>query len=337
MTPDQELRQGTADSLKRMQDFDVETLAREKEFGEAFNFRGAVPPAKRLIDFYKRLTTLALDDFPTEQLNQIQAAANRDFALFQTILNLDSKQGITPATRDQRINAIDQAYQPTFRELFPLVAFSLHRAADFQQLDRDARAALQAIKDRGDAFAKEAEGIKTAAASALEQAQKAAAEHGVTQQAIYFKEAATYHETEATVWEKTTGKWAVGLGAFAIVSMFLHKIPFLVPTTAYDTVQLAVSKVLIFAVLSYMLYLAARNYLAHRHNAVINKHRQNALMTYTSIAAAAKESPSRDVILTHASACIFAPQSTGYGGDGTGDGSGAKSIVEVFGRVADKA
>ena len=60
-------------------------------------------------------------------------------------------------------------------------------------------------------------------------------------------------------------------------------------------------------------------------------------MTYTSIAAAAKESPSRDVILTHASACIFAPQSIGYGGDGTGDGSGAKSIVEVFGRVADKA
>jgi hypothetical protein len=198
MTPDQELRQGTADSLKRMQEFDPETLVREKELGEAFNFRGAVPPAKRLVEFYKRLATVALDDFPTEQLNQIQAAANRDFALFQNILNLDSKQGITQATRDQRITAIDTAYQPTFRELFPMVAFSLHRAADFQQLDRDARAALQAIRDRGDAWAKEAEGIKQQAVTALEQAQKAAAEHGVTQQAIYFKEAATYHEGEAT-------------------------------------------------------------------------------------------------------------------------------------------
>src|SRR5205814_1039953 len=142
---------------------------REKEFGEAFTFRGAVPPAKRLIDFYKRLTILALDDFPTEQLNQIQAAANRDYALFQNILNLDYKQGITPATRDQRINAIDQAYQPTFRELYPMVAFSLHRAADFQQLDRDSRAALQTMKDRGDAWFKEAEGIKKEAVTALEQ------------------------------------------------------------------------------------------------------------------------------------------------------------------------
>ena len=53
-----------------------------------------------------------------------------------------------------------------------------------------------------------------------------------------------------------------------------------------------------------MLYLATKNYLAHKHNAVINKHRQNALMTYKALVDAAKDATNKEVILMHASACI---------------------------------
>jgi len=319
-----------------MQEFDPDTLIREEELGKAYNFRGAVAPAQRLVDLYKRLTPLALEDFPAEQLNQVKNAANRDYMLFDQILSLDAKQGLSQPARDQRITQIEQAYQPTFRELYPLIAFSLHRAADFQQLDRDSRAALQAIRDQGAAFAKDADGIKKEAVEALESAQKAAAEHGVTQQAIYFRDEGQSHADEAAKWQRATAKWAVGVIVFAVGSIFLHKIPLLKPETTYDTVQLAISKVLIFTVLSYMLYLSAKNFLAQRHNAIINKHRQNALMTYQAIVAAAKDTGNKDVILTHASACIFSPQATGYGGDGSGEGTGAKSIVEVFGQLASK-
>jgi len=73
----------------------------------------------------------------------------------------------------------------------------------------------------------------------------------------------------------------------------------------YDTIQLAVSKVLVFGVLSFMLYLAARNYLSHKHNAIINRHRQQALQTYQALVDAAAGSGQSDIILTHAASGIF--------------------------------
>ncbi len=120
------------------------------------------------------------------------------------------------------------------------------------------------------------------------------------------------------------------LGVYAVITIFLHKIPWIRPENAYETVQLAISKVLIFGVLSYMLYLATKNYLAHKHNAVINKHRQNALMTYKALVDAAKDATNKEVILMHASACIFSPQLTGYTGGASPEGPAAKSVVELM-------
>lgn len=100
----------------------------------------------------------------------------------------------------------------------------------------------------------------------------------------------------------------------------------------YADVQLGVSKVLTFGVLSFLTYLFAKNFLNHKHNAIVNKHRQNALATYRALVEAAGSPNVADVVLTHASACIFSPQSTGYAGGKTVDGATAKSVVELFGK-----
>jgi hypothetical protein len=131
-------------------------------------------------------------------------------------------------------------------------------------------------------------------------------------------------------WLKRTINLAWALGVYAVMTIFLHKISWIKPDDTYSTVQLAISKVLIFGVLSYVLYLATRNYLAHKHNAVINRHRQNALMTFKTLVDAAKDLPNKDVILTHASACMFAPQITGYSGGQPSEGPAAKSVVELL-------
>jgi len=323
-------------SLSRIQGFDATSLIREEEFGRVNNFRDAVEPAEALIDLYKRVMPIALDDFPDTQLTVIRNAANRDYALFERILKLDPNQGMNAQARASHIDAIRNAYAPTFAELYTLIAFSLHRAADFAQLDRDGRAAVQALKDRGDVIEIEFKKLKGDAQTILEIARKAAAEHGVAQQAAYFRDAANDHETQAKKWRIGTIWLSVGLGLYAALTLFIHKWSFLRPTTTYETVQLAISKVLIFTVISYMLYLAARNFLAHKHNAIVNKHRQTALQTYEALAAAAKETSNREIILTHASACIFTPQPTGYGTGGESDGVTAKSVVEVFGKVMDR-
>jgi hypothetical protein len=144
--------------------------------------------------------------------------------------------------------------------------------------------------------------------------------------------AADAHEAEASSWQTRTIWMAVGLALYALASLTFHRIELLAPEDAYQTAQLAVSKVLVFAVLSFVLYLCARNFLSHKHNAIIDRHRQNALMTYTALVDAAGDTPNREVILVQAAACIFSPQGTGYTRDSAPNPPSAQSVIEFMSR-----
>ena len=149
------------------------------------------------------------------------------------------------------------------------------------------------------------------ARSALEDARRNSAQQGVSQQAYYFKVESKYHRLQAKVW----GSYIRGLAITAIVLLILalgfYKWSWLSPDNAFQAVQLSLSKTLIISTIAYLLFLSARNFLAHKHNAVVNRHRQNALQTFEALVAAAG-TEKRDIVLTHAAACIFSPQETGY-------------------------
>ncbi|MEX1199030.1 MAG: hypothetical protein WEB57_14360 [Pseudohongiellaceae bacterium] len=323
-------RENAETSLKRMQEFDVSQLPREDELGINFRFTDAVEPAQRLVDLFNRLSIAALDDFGDTQLDQIEKAAASCYNLFSQVLEFDETQGDALGARNRLIDQIEKAYQGAFSTLYPLIGYSLYKTADFNRLEADARAALQGIKDEAGSVTKELEKQKVDADSVLDEIRNVAAEQGVTQQAIYFKSEADSNSEDAEMWRSRTINVAWILGIFAILSLFLHKIPFLSPQNTYETVQLAVSKILIFAVLSYVLFLFAKNFLSHKHNAIVNRHRQNALMTYKSLVEAAGDNQqASDAVLIHAAACIYSPQATGYTNSGSG-GQNARSIVELL-------
>ena len=319
----------TTTSLERMRTFDSSTLVREAELGTVKNFQRAIEPADRLVALYKRLSPAALPDFSADKLAEVKSRANADYNILNQILSFDPDR--TSAERDSIITQLTDTYAPTFNVLHPLIAYSLHRAADFQRLDSDARATLQSIQDRANQLTLELEGAKGEAARILDEVRAIAAETGVSQQASYFRDAANIHNEQAAVWRKRVVTLACATAAFAVASMVIHKLPFLRPESVYDTVQIAISKILIFAVLSYVLYLAARNFLSHTHNEIVNRHRQQALQTYQALVDAAAQSANRDIILNHAAACIFGPQSTGYSSDGPNQAPSAKSVVELLG------
>ncbi len=334
-TAEEALRNETLESLTRIQKFDAATLVREQDLGAKKNFAGAVVPAKRMIELYQRLTPSALQDFPSDVLTSVKQRANSDYNLFEQVLKFDPDQ--STAARDQLIQNITAQYQEAFRLLHPYIAYSLHRAADFQRLDSDARGALQSIRDQSERIIGQMQSKQQEIEGIVEGVRRAAAEVGVTQEAKYFKGAADDHQAEALKWRKRTYQFTTALGVYAVLTLFIHKWPFLTPTTAYEAVQLGISKVLIFAVLSFLLYLAARNFLSHEHNSIINRHRQNALLTYKTLADAATDSPNRDVILAHAAACIYSPQPTGYSGDTGVSTPGVKSVIEMLTRPSSVA
>lgn len=325
------LYEETRDAVVRMQKFEVQSLPREGDLGNELNFSPAVSAAQRLVDLYRRLSPTALEDFPDDALNQILAQANGDFNLFSQVINFKSAQQNPHNARQTIINSIESAYGPAFQRLHPYISYSLHRAADFQRLDQEARATMQAVEDRTQQVSKQLETHEAEAARVLEEIRKVAAEEGVTQQSMHFRVESEVHATEAEKWRTYTVRLAWAVGVYAFFSIFLHKLPWLAPTSTYDAFQLGVSKVLVFAVLTYMLFLSARNFLNHKHNAIINKHRQNALMTHRALVEAATDAGIRDAVMMQAASCVFTPQATGYASERSdGGGAGPKSIIEIL-------
>jgi len=104
----------------------------------------------------------------------------------------------------------------------------------------------------------------------------------------------------------------LAVGVFAVLSLFLHKLPWIKPENGSEALQLITSKILIFAVLAFLLVMAAKNYATHKYNSVVNRHRQNALLTYRALVEAAAGQGTEDIVLAHAASCIFSPQETGF-------------------------
>ncbi len=333
----EELYEEAKESLARIQNFDVEELPRVEDLGSRLNFSEVVVPAQQLIDLYKRLSITALQDFPDQILTPIRDNANNHYKLFSQILDFDPGQQDPSSARTNYINQVSAAYQPAFQALHPYISYSLHRSADFQRLDSDARATLQAIEDKSDKISINLGQHEKDAKAALDEIRRVAAEEGVTKQAAHFNAEYEHHTTEADRWQGYAVKLAIALGIFAVISLFLHKIPFLNPENTYDAVQLSISKFLIFSVMAYMLFLAAKNFLNHKHNAIVNKHRQNALMTHTALVEASGDEGVRDAVLLQASSCIFSPQSTGYSSNSESDSSNQKSMVEILSRPVAQA
>jgi hypothetical protein len=198
---------------------------------------------------------------------------------------------------------------------------------DFKLIEHEARGVFQKIEDQSSNITNQLEQSKLQAESILDEIRKVAAEQGVSQHAIYFKEEHESHETEAKNWLKYTIIIASVLALVSILFVFASKWPWLAPKDKYEALQLIASKVFIYATISYLLYLAGKNFLSHKHNSVLNKHRQNALMTFKAMSDAGKTQECKEIILAQAAYCMFNPQETGYIKVVSGDG-GMKTFLD---------
>lgn len=311
--PRDKLREDTLESLRRIQEFDVASLPRKKELGIDLSFTDAVVPAERLIGIYKKITLSCLDDLPPTQLNQILSQANANYGQLVGMLKFSQKEANAYENRNNLIQTIKNAYQASFTKLFPLINYSASKSTDFQGLELEARTMIQDIQGKGEKLRGESEATLREAKQTLQEAQNVAAEQGVSQQAHYFKDEASGHSTAAFWWLVATILLTGGLvaTAFAFIKWNVE-IDVNDSKRTYAIVQLAVSKLLVFATVSFLLGLSAKNYRSNKHNQVINKHRENALKTYQALVKAAGDDANRDIVLTKAAACIFEAQTTGF-------------------------
>lgn len=325
---DSEYVQKVRDSLERVQAFDPESLTRRDELG-ALNFLSAVQPAREIISLFQRINPLSLSLFPRPQLEQIQSLSDASFSIFKSMVDFDpEKSGNASGERAALLEQIKSQPESISSGLWHHIAFAVATTLDPTAVQQQMRAAMQSFADEKSSAINEIEQLKAQADEVLTRVRDAAAEQGVSQQAQHFRTVAGEHGDESDTWLKySLISGAVTLG-FAAISSISYKIPWLKPVNGIEVAQLVTSKVLIFAVLSYASFVCVRNFLSHKHNKVVNDHRQNSLLTYTAFVDAAPSAASREIVLAHAAASVFTPQETGYVKQE--ESPGGRSIMEMI-------
>ena len=175
--------------------------------------------------------------------------------------------------------------------------------AEMSEVQENAKNQFAEMKSTYASFEEEIEANRGKSEKLLESIEKIASESGVGAHANFFADQVKQHEIFSFRW-----LWGTIVAAGLLIlwiggSGFLESI---LPASGLTWW----TRALIALVLTSLLAYSAKNYMAHKHNAVVNQHRENALRTYEALVAPAKET--REIVLHHAAACIYAPQDSGY-------------------------
>lgn len=298
--------------IKELQEWDVASLAREEELGRQFAFNAAVSPAKRLRTLFQQIPIAHLTELPGPQLQPLAQQANAILNRFRDLIEFDPTKIENPAAqRTFLVTQLEEIYDGVFASVWHQIAYLSSRERDFGAMEVEARSVVETVRREAATLKQSLEAQNADAAQILQEIRQVAAEQGVSQHAIHFKNEADHHKAQSDIWFARTLAAGGVLLAYAVASLFIHNIPGAYPDGPNGAIQLAISKVLIFGIIAYVLFLVARNYMSHRHNEVVNRHRQNALATFTALAEATSDAASADIVLGHAAACIFSPQETG--------------------------
>lgn len=321
-------QQSVAHAIREVANFNVGNLARTEELGSEFTFAGGVLAAERICGLFKQVNSNALPFMGSQLLETLMTSASNNLALFNQVLQFNKSHPQAFERRVGLLNELDSSFDRSYEDIWPAIAISLAKNTDLSEFRRAAESVINELAKRADQFSTTATEKFQQFDSVLIAKRDTLGLQGVETQASHFDSTAQSHDRTARLWMFAAIAFGLALLCFSWWSLSLHKNPTYAPTTAVETIQLGVSKALVFSTLAFALLMSARNYSANRHNSVVNMHRQNALMTYRAIVEAGHEQSNRDIILTKAAECIFSPQPTGFGKSETSD-LPAVSLVSV--------
>ncbi|MCI0456761.1 MAG: hypothetical protein L0Z62_07260 [Gemmataceae bacterium] len=172
--------------------------------------------------------------------------------------------------------------------------------------------------------------IKAEAEAARDAARDAGASIGVGRFSKVFKDSADEHDKSSHKWLMATTVVALATVVVALLVVFLFPADGEARLSAL--IQGVITRLAVILVLFYAAVWCGRNYRAHRHLAVLNRHRQAALTTFETFVHGASDDQTKNAVLLEATRCIFTAGSTGYtGAEDEGPGS---RIIEIFKTVA---
>lgn len=291
-----------------------ENLARADVLGKELSFEAGVPYFRRVLKLFTDLAKTNLESVPYQLLNTLNGQAQDAVNLFNEIRNFSLRGQSNPVVvRDQLLNKARDAYDTYYLQLMPVTTYLIRMGTDFEALEASAREQFVKMTQESGKLQERQSTITKEMEETLEKVRRAAAEVGVAQHAIHFREGATRHYKAGRLWLGAT----VILAALAVgYSLYSFRQGFeLEPEGSvvwWPHLRYLVQRLLVLSIIFFGVALSSKNYRAEKHDEIVNKHRQNALNTFETFAKAAADKDTKDAVLLQATKSIFEAQSSGY-------------------------
>lgn len=276
---------------------------------------------------------LPLESVPVRRLDELYEILKEGTDALADAYHIDSTEN---KSRDEIVADIREQHRKWHSVFTPLLAY--YRSSEPQRvIEEKVREAESTVQDRLDDMeevidkrTKDLQRHERDAENIVQNIQSAAEVAGIATHEKWFKEAAEEAEARAEKWLGV----AVALAVVTLVTavMFLVLVlPVPEEWTVGQSLQIAVTKVLLLAVLVSATVWAGTMYRANTHNYVVNKHRQNALKTFRAFGDATSGDPeTKRAVLIQATRSIFAPQESGYLKTASGSYEGGSQVMEIL-------
>ena len=315
-------------------------LVRADVLGKDLSFEPGKLIFERTLKLFRDLDQANLDNVAFNALTRLRNQATAALSQFKSIneFSVTKYPSNTVGQRDAFISQIRENYDACFDALAPVIAYSIRKGTDFEKIGARAGEIVHAMETTSAESQTKQRHLLVEMESTLQRVRRAAAEVGVSQHATHFKDQSDEHARLSGKWLYATAIMAVLTVAWGFVTFFIHATgtgttgtpPVPNPPTVAEIVQFTFSKIIILSGLYYALVWCARNYSAHRHNYVVNKHRQNALSSFETFAkAAGDDADIKNAVLLQATQSIFAPQISGYT-ESENDATAPSKIIEIL-------
>src|SRR5712692_4026139 len=170
----------------------------------------------------------------------------------------------------------------------------------------DSEEVIKRASKRAQETLREIEGISA-------KAKEAASIVGVAQHASYFMDEVADHRRVSFLWLISTAFFGAAAAGYSLWSFHLGTIFSAEGSVAWwPHVTYLTSRLIVLSVIFFGIGWSAKNYRAHKHNEIVNRHRQNALRTFETFAVATSDAATKDAVLLAATKSIFEAQSSGY-------------------------
>ena len=287
----------------------IDELIRESELGNQLSFKKGESIFVRILELFKRVISVDMLNVPFSTLAAFEQQLDHAINLFNQIRDFYPNTNNPVSQRDSFVSQLEEQFDAYVTYSMPILTIGLLYGNDLSVEKTKVNETLKDLESDREKTKQDSLKYLEEIKDVLDKTRQAALEVGISQHNMIFKEEAEEHKRLSENWLK----WTIGvLVAITVVGVALLFIPFKGEDTHY-LIHFTVTKIVVLTVMFYALAICMRNFKAHKHNSILNRHRQNALNTFETFSkAAGTDLQTKSAVLLEATHTIFSNQQTGY-------------------------